>query len=138
MVTTTPKPAPFRVWFATSALLLVSCATTTPETGSLPDFAHVFVKDFQSLEPQACTTADVALTHSDAHTFLRRARVLSRAQVEDNYPTAPCFVEGTLEAEGRTCDWRITAAATGFVRCAGEPLREWHFACDDCSDLLVK
>lgn len=120
------------------ALLFAGCATTAGETEAPSALSEVFVKDFRSLEPLTCTTTDVALTHSDAHTFFQRAQTLTRAQVEDNYPTAPCFVEGTLRMNGGICDWRITAAATGFIRCEGPPQREWHFACDDCGDLLVK
>lgn len=119
-------------------LFLSGCASMLPIDSTLPSLSEVFIKDFRSLEPEACTTADVALSHSDALAFFQRARTLSRAEVEDNYPTAPCFVEGTLRADGQLCDWRISAAATGFIHCDGATPHEWYFACDDCSDLLVK
>lgn len=94
---------------------------------------EVFVKDFHSLEPTACTTSDVALTHSEVETFFTRAQHMTRKQVSDNYPTAPCYIEGTLKTGDKLCEWRVTAAATGFIACGGQ---EWHYACDDCGDLL--
>lgn len=115
------------------ALLSAACASTSAplDTASL---SAVFVKDFTSSEPTACTTADVDLTHSEAHVFFERAHQLDARTLSDNYPVAPCQIEGTLKAGKRLCDWQINAAATGVIRCDGA---EWFFACDDCDDLFV-
>jgi hypothetical protein len=124
------------IQLALSTLLVTSllgCAGLPPHSNPPRHLDEVFVKDFRSIAPLDCTTADVALTHTEAATFFSRARVLSSRQIADNYPVAPCFVEGTLRADGERCDWRITAAATGFIRCGPN---EWHFACDDCDELL--
>lgn len=123
-------------WLAsacTPASVAPTASAAPTRTAPFP-LTNVFVKDFRSSEPQQCTTADVALTHRQAAAFFERAQALSRQQVEDNYPTAPCYIDGTLTAAGQQqCDWRISAAATGFIRCGDA---EWHFACDDCDDLF--
>ncbi|MBT0962415.1 hypothetical protein [Denitromonas iodatirespirans] len=115
------------------ALLTAACASTSAplDTAGL---SAVFVKDFTSSEPTACTTADVDLTHSEAHAFFKRARQLDARTLSDNYPVAPCRIEGTLKAGKRLCDWQISAAATGVIRCDGA---QWFFACDDCEDLFA-
>lgn len=112
---------------------LTGCSTQT-ETAPPTRLTEVFIKDFRSLAPTECTASDVALTHSEVETFFGRARHLTRKQVADNYPTAPCFIEGTLKTGGSLCEWRVTAAATGFILCGAQ---EWHYACDDCADLFT-
>ena len=118
---------------ATALLAWLTGCSPQAETAPPSRLTEVFVKDFRSLAPAECTTADVALTHTEAETFFKRARHMTRKQVSDNYPTAPCFIEGTLKASGRLCEWRVTAAATGYIVCDGQ---EWHYACDDCGDLF--
>ncbi|MGQ5490237.1 hypothetical protein ACUH78_15435 [Thauera sp. ZXT1-4] len=112
---------------------LLGCSRLPPHSPPPQHLDEVFIKDFRSAAPLDCTTADVALTHTEAAIFFSRAHALSPRQIADNYPAAPCFVEGTLLADGELCDWRITAAATGLIRCGPN---EWHFACDDCDDIL--
>lgn len=97
------------------------------------EIGSVFVKDFISSEPSNCTTADVALTHREARLFFNRANEISYRQMADNYPYAPCHVEGTLRYRDQQCDWQISAAATGHISCGKH---QWYFSCDDCDDLL--
>lgn len=94
----------------------------------------VFVKDFQSTEPTACTTDDVDLTNAEVLSFFSRARPLTYKQLTENYPEAPCRLVGTLNYSGHTCDWKVSAAATGSIQCGD---RNWYFACDDCQALLT-
>ncbi len=96
---------------------------------------EVWVKDFESSEPAACKAADVAPSHAQARQFFRRAKVLDAKTLNDNYPTAPCQVVGTLKYRAKHCEWTISAAATGSITCGK---RTWLFACDDCDALLIK
>lgn len=115
------------------ALLTVACASTSAPLDTTR-LSAVYVQDFTSSEPMACTTADVDLTHAEAQAFFKRARQLDARTLSDNYPVAPCQIEGTLKAGKRLCDWQISAAATGVIRCEGGA---WFFACDDCGDLFA-
>jgi hypothetical protein len=113
---------------------LTACAGT-PEALAMRDVESLVIKDFTSSDPAACTTADVDLSNAEARQFFQRAIQVSYRQVQDDYPHAPCWLEGTLIYRGELCEWKISAAATGSVKC-GE--RAWHFACDHCEDLLVQ
>ncbi|WP_333858877.1 hypothetical protein [Denitromonas sp.] len=115
------------------ALLTAACASTSAPLDTTR-LSAVYVQDFTSSEPTACTTADVDLTHAEAQAFFKRARQLDARTLSDNYPVAPCQIEGTLKAGKRLCDWQISAAATGVIRCEGDV---WFFACDDCGDLFA-
>ena len=94
---------------------------------------EVYVKDFHSDEPNACTTLDVDLSHAQALAFFRRAKVLDYKTMVDNYPIAPCYIMGTLKYKGVICDWKIFAGGTGSIK---SPSHEWYFACDSCDDLF--
>lgn len=113
---------------------LAACASA-PDTLVASDVGSIVIKDFASSEPTACTTADVDLSNAEARQFFQRAIQISYRQLQDDYPHAPCHVEGTLIYRGQLCDWKISAAGTGSIVC-GE--RAWHFACDDCDDLLLR
>ncbi|MCZ4306088.1 hypothetical protein O4G98_15245 [Zoogloeaceae bacterium G21618-S1] len=115
------------------ALLTVACASMSAPLDTTR-LSAVYVQDFTSSEPTACTTADVDLTHAEAQAFFKRARQLDARTLNDNYPVAPCQIEGTLKAGKHLCDWQISAAATGVIRCEGDA---WFFACDDCGDLFT-
>jgi hypothetical protein len=117
---------------ALAGLCLAGCSDAT---FNADDARNYFAKDFVSTQPQACTTGDVDLTNSEVATFFSRARKLSYRQLTDNYPEAPCHLLGTVQYGDRTCDWSVSAAGTGELRCAETV---WYFACDDCEDLLTK
>ena len=119
---------------ALAVALLTAACVSTPAPLDTASLSAVYVQDFSSSDPAACTTADVDLTHSEAQAFFKRARQLDARTLSDNYPVAPCQIEGTLKAGKRLCDWQISAAATGVIRCDGD---EWFFACDDCGDLFT-
>ena len=102
-------------------MLVASCATRDAAS-----FTNVYVADFHTDEPAAaCRTSDVPQSHGKAREFFSRAK--------DNYQLAPCYVEGTLTRQGRSCDWQIRAGATGSVQCGEQKL---YFACDNCDDLF--
>lgn len=113
---------------------LAACAGTT-ENLAIRDVENLVIKDFTSSDPAACTTADVDLTNAEAHQFFQRAIQISYRQLQDDYPLAPCRLEGTLIYRGQLCAWTISAAGTGSIVCRE---RTWHFACDNCQDLLVR
>lgn len=118
-------------WLIALALAaLAACSSTKPLTG----LQQVFVKDFESTEPNACTTADVPLGHAQARAFFERATELEYKVLSDNYPEAPCRLVGTARLGTDACDWAITAAHTGWLRC-GTTRR--YYACDTCDDLFV-
>lgn len=119
---------------ALAVALLTAACVSTPAPLDMASLSAVYVQDFSSSDPAACITADVDLTHSEAQAFFKRARQLDARTLSDNYPVAPCQIEGTLKAGKRLCDWQISAAATGVIRCDGD---EWFFACDDCGDLFT-
>ena len=118
------------------ALCACFLAACTPTDGPLDTsrLSDVFIQDFDSSDPAGCTTADVDLTHDEALSFFQRAKPLSAVQVADNYPLAPCKVEGTLRRDGQACEFEISAAMTGMIQCGDA---RWHFACDDCAALFV-
>jgi len=115
-----------------AALMLTACAHPGNRFDTT-QLSAVYIADFTSTEPKACTTADVDLTNDEAHVFFRKAIQLSAKALADHYPLAPCKVAGTLRREGEPCDFEISAAMTGVIRC-GE--RSWFFACEDCDDLF--
>jgi len=121
-----------RMMAALTALSLAACATAQNrfDTTRISD---VYVADFSSIDPAGCTTADVDLSNDAAHVFFRKAKQLSEKAVADHYPLAPCKIEGTLKRAGEACDFEISAAMTGVIQCGGT---RWHFACDECGDLL--
>jgi hypothetical protein len=113
---------------------LAACAGTA-ESLVVRDVENLVIKDFTSSDPAACTTADVDLTNAEARQFFQRAIQISYRQLQDDYPLAPCRLEGTLTYRGQLCEWTISAAGTGSIVCRK---RTWHLACDDCQDLLVR
>lgn len=114
------------------SLALSACAAGTPRLDTTR-LSAVYIADFLSVEPDACTTADVDLTHDEAHVFFRQASQLSERALADHYPVSPCKVVGTLQRDGQPCDFEISAAMTGRITC-GE--QRWFFACEDCGDLF--
>jgi len=114
------------------SLALTACASAGPRLDTT-QLSAVYVADFRSSDPKACTTADVDLTHEEAAAFFRRAKQLSQQALADHYPLAPCRIDGTLEHKGQACDFEISAAMTGSIRCGEE---RWVFACEDCGDLF--
>lgn len=114
------------------SLLLGACAGAQSRLNTT-QLTDVYIADFSSSEPAGCTTADVALTNDEAHVFFRKAKQLGEKALADNYPLAPCRVEGTLKRDGQPCDFQISAAMTGSITC-GE--HRWFFACEDCEDLF--
>jgi hypothetical protein len=114
---------------------LASVAVHAAETFKPAAISEVWVKDFESLEPERCKASDVNPSHSQAKKFFQRSKILDKKTWSDNYPTAPCQVVGTLQYRGAQCDWTISAAATGTVTCGK---RTWFFACDECDALLVR
>lgn len=119
-------------------LLLASCIGVTA-CASAGEFdkegiSDVYVKDFHSSEPAACRPADVPLGHGEAHAFFQRAKSMDYKTMTDNYPVAPCYIEGTLKYKGDACDWKIFAGHTGSIKCRNR--QEQYFACDICKDLF--
>lgn len=112
---------------AVGAMLVASCATRDAA------FTNVYVADFHSDEPASCRTSDVPQNHGTAREFFSRARQVDYKTLHDNYELAPCYVEGTLSRQGKSCDWQIRAGATGSVQCGEQKL---YFACDSCDDLF--
>lgn len=118
------------------ALMLGLAACAGPhEALVVVDMESLVIKDFTSTAPAACTTADVDLTNAEARQFFQRATPVSYRQLQDDYPHAPCRLEGALLHRGQLCGWSISAAGTGSIVCGA---RAWYFACDDCDDLLVR
>lgn len=114
---------------AVGAMLVASCATRDAAS-----FTNVYVADFHTDEPAAtCRTSDVQQSHGKAREFFSRAKEVDYKTLHDNYQLAPCYVEGTLTRQGRSCDWQIRAGATGSVQCGEQKL---YFACDNCDDLF--
>lgn len=112
---------------------LAGCAGT-PEFIDVRNIENPVAKGFTSREPASCTTADVDLSNAEVLQFFRRAVQVPYRQFRDDYPHAPCQLDGSLSYRGQPCGWTISAAGTGRVIC-GETT--WYFACDDCEDLLV-
>lgn len=112
-------------------LFPLACTAGTPNPAKFKD---VYVQDFHSDEPKRCTTADVELSHKQAHEFFNRAKVVSHKTLHDHYEHAPCYIEGTLKYKSKSCDWKIRASATGEITCGSET---WFFACDDCKELFA-
>lgn len=124
------RPAPL------AALLAAACLSACASTGGRFDttrISAVYIAEFTSTDPTGCTTADVDLTNDQAHVFFRKAKQLDERALADHYPLAPCKIEGTLERDGQPCDFEISAAMTGQIRCDGQ---RWFFACEDCEDLF--
>ena len=115
---------------ALSLAALAACSST----GRPHRLEQVFVKDFESSEPQACTTADVPLGHAQAKAFFERAAELEYKVLSDNYPEAPCRLVGTARRGTDACDWAITAAHTGWLQCG---TKRRYYACDTCDDLFA-
>lgn len=109
------------------AALVASCATRDAA------FSNVYVADFHSTEPASCRASDVPRSHGKAQAFFSRAKEVDYKTLHDNYELAPCYAEGTLTRQGRSCDWQIRAGATGSVQCGEQKL---YFACDTCDDLF--
>jgi len=120
------------VIFGFLAIFPVACTADTPLSVKFED---VYVQDFHSDEPKRCTTADVELSHKQAHEFFKRSKVVTSNTLHDHYEYAPCYIEGTLKYQSKPCDWKIRAGATGSVTCGD---KTWYFACDDCDDLFKK
>lgn len=114
------------------SLLFSGCSTDTLNPNNFND---VYVQDFHSDNPKECTTSDVNLSHKQAHEFFKRAKIVDRKIIHDHYQYAPCYIEGTLKYKAKSCDWRIRAGSTGYVKCGD---KNWLFACDDCDDLFAR
>ncbi|QID16193.1 hypothetical protein G3580_00260 [Nitrogeniibacter mangrovi] len=117
---------------ALAAIGLTACATAAGRLDTA-GLSELYIADFTSTDPTGCTTADVDLSNDDAQAFFHRARQLSEKALADNYPLAPCRIEGTLKYDNMPCDFEISAAMTGVIRCERQ---RWHFACDDCEALF--
>jgi hypothetical protein len=114
------------------SITLAGCAIAQTRLDTT-HLSEVYIADFSSTDPKACTTADVDLTNDEAHVFFRKAKQLSEKALADHYPLAPCKIEGTLKRDGQACDFEISAAMTGSITCGEE---RWFFACEDCGDLF--
>lgn len=88
---------------------------------------------FRSEAPDRCRKSDVALTAANARAFFKRAQQIDARILHDDYDLAPCYMEGTLKWDGKMCDWKIRAGATGHVQCNEQ---EIYFACEACGDLF--
>lgn len=88
---------------------------------------------FRSEAPDQCRKSDVALTAAKAQEFFKRAKQIDARILHDDYDLAPCYLEGTLKWDGKMCDWKIRAGATGHVQCSKH---EIYFACEACGDLF--
>ncbi|WP_240651417.1 MULTISPECIES: hypothetical protein [unclassified Variovorax] len=108
-------------------MLVASCATRDVR------FTNVYVADFHSDAPTSCRSSDVPRNHGQAREFFSKAREVDYKTLHDNYELAPCYAEGTLIRQGKSCDWQIRAGATGSVQCGEQKL---YFACDTCGDLF--
>jgi hypothetical protein len=110
------------------AVLVASCATTRDAA-----FSNIYVADFHSDAPASCRASDVPRSHGKAQEFFSRAKEVDYKTLHDHYEQAPCYAEGTLTRQGRSCDWRIRAGGTGSVQCGEQKL---YFACDTCDGLF--
>jgi hypothetical protein len=110
------------------AVLVASCATTRDAA-----FSNIYVADFHSDAPASCHASDVPRSHGKAQEFFSRAKEVDYKTLHDHYEQAPCYAEGTLTRQGRSCDWRIRAGGTGSVQCGEQNL---YFACDTCDGLF--
>lgn len=119
-------------WLLLAAVVwLTGCSTQRPPDPSR--LTDIFVKDFHSDDPKGCTVADVALTHAKAQDSFRRSRVIGKRALDENYPVAPCWIEGVGAHRGQPCTWRITAAHTGTLTCGAHTA---YLACPNCEDLF--
>jgi hypothetical protein len=114
--------------------LLTACAAADKRQMQI---SNVYVKDFQSDDKQLCRPSDVPLDNKRARDFFRRARQVDYKVIfdGDDYPWAPCYVEGTLKYRNSTCKWEIRAGATGQIKC---DKKTRYFVCDDCEGLFRK
>jgi hypothetical protein len=125
-----------RLRHATVAMLAATSLSACAIAGGPLDAAtltELYIADFSSTDPAGCTTADVDLSNAQARAFFMRARQLDARALAEHYPLAPCRIEGTLKRNGAPCEFEISAAMTGSIRC---DTGRWFFACDDCDDLF--
>jgi hypothetical protein len=119
-----------RAFVVGSTVALLGCASNGYFA---KDRIHeTLVKDFASTD-LSCTTADVNLSHAQAEAFFKRSTLLDYKTMSDNYPIAPCYIEGTLKYKGQSCDWKTFAGHTGSITCKDQ---QTYFACDTCQDLF--
>ncbi|WP_200904652.1 hypothetical protein [Pseudomonas trivialis] len=112
----------FSVW-----LLLAGCAAAHS------DIDDISISGFHSEEPERCRPSDVALDEQKVVSFFKRAVPIDGRTLHDEYDWAPCYLEGTLSYQGKSCMWRVRAGATAQISCAAT---EQYFGCKDCADLF--
>ncbi|WP_263139795.1 hypothetical protein [Pseudomonas sp. RIT-PI-AD] len=107
-----------------------ACTAQGLDIGKAKDF---YVEDFNSENVQRCRATDVDLDNEQVQDFFTRAQLVDSKTLHDHYNFAPCYIEGVVTYEGRSCDWQIRAGATGQISCGGEV---WLYACDRCAELF--
>jgi hypothetical protein len=116
-------------------LAAMVCLTACASSGQFAKtrISNIYVADFKSDDQSLCDAMDVPIEHAEAVAFFKRATVIDYKSYDDNYPYALCRVVGTLQYDGKPCNWEITPVATGVVTCNGH---ETYFACENCKDLF--
>jgi hypothetical protein len=93
----------------------------------------IYVADVEGDPQILCDAGEVSLGHAESVSFFKRATVIDYRSFDDNYPYTTCRVLGTLQYDGKPCNWWISVAGTAVVTCNGH---ETYFACDTCKDLF--
>jgi hypothetical protein len=114
-------------------ILIAAALLCTSALAQGRQIADLKIIAFRSEAPDRCRGSDVALTPAKAQEFFKRAKQIDARILHDNYDLAPCYMEGTLKLDGRMCDWKIRAGATGHIQCDKQ---EMYFACQACGDLF--
>lgn len=120
---------PIKIALATLPLtLFIACAPTEQQSfsgaknlmsGSDKDMA--FCRDFR-------------LTKEEAAQLLNQSRVITTKEMHDHHEYLPCYVKGTVNYDGKTCDFTIRAGGTTELVCQNG--KNYVLVCDDCNDLL--
>lgn len=98
------------------------------------DTRDVYVADFKSENMASCRPNDVDLNKTQVAEFFRRARNVESKVLHDHYDLAPCYIQGTLRYQFRSCEWEVRAGSTGSITCSK---RLEYFVCDTCDDLFA-
>ncbi|MEY4577017.1 MAG: hypothetical protein RL701_1720 [Pseudomonadota bacterium] len=118
----------------TAGLAALACLTACASSGQFADrIGRIYVADVEGDPQILCDAGELSIGHAEAVAFFRRAAVIDYRSFDDNYPYTTCRVLGTLQYDGKPCNWWISVAATAVVTCNGV---KTYFACENCKDLV--
>jgi hypothetical protein len=101
----------------TAGLAALACLTACASSGQFADrIGRIYVADVEGDPQILCDAGELSIGHAEAVAFFRRAAVIDYRSFDDNYPYTTCRVLGTLQYDGKPCNWWISVAATAVVR----------------------